>query len=181
MKNLLFVSAAILSVYLIFFSGESYKLENSAYGDSNTFTHSSHGYSVQLPKDYFQPTEDCPLRTNNLELSTYFRAQENPNILFVVGEIEGKFGEHISEKINLLQSNEINEEQFLKRVANPQAISKVDYIDGIVVFSSTTPRQKSSSTMIMFEVEGTVVGFMIAHPPKQTQDVNKIVQSIRRV
>jgi len=178
MKNLLFVVMAVFVAYFLFFSEEKYELKSSDYGENSTFVHSSHGYSVELPSKYYQPEEDCPLRTNNLALSTYFRAEGDSSMIFVVGEIEGQFRDHMSENLNLLESNQIDEDQFLKKVANKRAKNKLVSVDGAMVFSSTTVRNNFSSTMVMFKVDSTLVGFMIAHSARQAKEIQEIVESI---
>ena len=178
MKNLLFAVIAIVGVYLLFFSGERYELVDSGYGDTNTFTHSSHGYSLQLPRKYFEPEGDCPLRTSNLELSTYFRASGDPSTIFIVGEIEGRFREHMIDNLNLLEKNHMNEEQFLNIVGNANDANEIMSVDGVPVFISTTSRSSNSTSMVMFRVDSTLVGFMVAHSAKQTKEIHQIIETI---
>jgi len=179
MKAFLILVVSVFGVYLLFFSGGGHELEESAYGGSKTFTHSSHGYTMQLPEKYYEVRDGSRLRTSNLKLSTYFHAAGDPKTVFIVGEIQGRFGEHMIDKLNRLKKGEISEKIFLEKVANPNSASKVISVDGAKVFISTTSRPSNLSTMVFFESDNRMVGFMIAHSAGRTKEVYKIVRTIQ--
>ena len=174
-----FIIPALIIGYLLF-RGSSYEVVESEITGGKRFINSEHGYSVQLPNEFIEPAEACPLRTSGFDLLTYFTPPggRDSGTFFIVGQFDERNAGFIKDGLLRLENKEIDEATFKKEITITGNYRDFKSINGYTVYPWGNKKSKRLDFNVMFISNGSLVGFMLSSPIEYAGRFAKVIDSL---